>query len=56
MKALTLVMALCVLSQSATAQAIECRNIPSSKARLDCYDKPAPASNVRTEKQLAASK
>lgn len=42
MRILALVIALSALSQTASAQAPECRSIANANARLACYDKAAP--------------
>ena len=42
MKLIALVIALCALCQTASAQAPECRSIANATARLACYDKAAP--------------
>jgi hypothetical protein len=34
---------MCALTQTATAQTLECKSISDSAARLACYDKKAPA-------------
>ena len=39
MKFFVVILAMCVLSQSAFAQTGECKSIPDARGRLACYDK-----------------
>jgi hypothetical protein len=53
MKIVTLLIAMCALSQAAIAQTPDCKSIAASKDRLACYDK-VPASKS-AERPAAAT-
>jgi hypothetical protein len=57
MKFFVVLIAICALSQSATAQTGECKSIPESRARLACYDKavPPPAAPAAAKAALQAA-
>jgi hypothetical protein len=42
MRLFAVLVAICALSQTATAQSDQCKSIADSSARLACYDKAAP--------------
>jgi hypothetical protein len=52
MRLVTVLVAICALSQTAVAQTPDCKSIPDAGARLACYDKAAPP--AASEKSAAA--
>jgi hypothetical protein len=45
MKFIALLIAICALSQAASAQTPDCKSIAARKDRLACYDKAQPAAS-----------
>jgi type VI secretion system VasI family protein len=54
MRIIALLIAMCALSQAASAQTQECRSILASNERLACYDKAVPP--AKTVARPAAAK
>lgn len=57
MRLLAVLVAICALSQSASAQTQDCKSISNTGARLACYDKAAPpvASSASAKSTLRAT-